>query len=152
MSDHLRELDRRSSAVAAQSSISEQLARQSVVPMECTIPPDMTIAEWRRQRASRQRRYRRLTGRSAAAARPVPLPTARCDHLHDSTTRYDHDQKLLVFLLVCPVCGTEKVVESRHYEPRFDPTPASHRADSSAAASIHHLPGRRSERSMRRAA
>jgi hypothetical protein len=32
-------------------SISEQLARQSVVPMACTIAPEMTIAQWRCQRA-----------------------------------------------------------------------------------------------------
>ena len=30
-------------------SISEQLARQAVVPMESTIPPDMTLAQWRRR-------------------------------------------------------------------------------------------------------
>jgi hypothetical protein len=32
-------------------SISEQLVRQSVVPMACTIAPEMTIAQWRRRRA-----------------------------------------------------------------------------------------------------
>ena len=95
MTDHLRELDQRRSTPAARSSLSEQLVRQSIAPMESPIPPDMTLAEWRRQRAS-------------------------CEHVHDSTTRYDHDRKLLTFLLVCSVCGTEKVVETMHYEPRFE--------------------------------
>jgi len=31
------------------SSISEQLRRQSVVPVESTIPPEMTIEQWRRR-------------------------------------------------------------------------------------------------------
>jgi hypothetical protein len=48
----------------------------------------------------------------------------RCDHLHDTTTRYDPVEKLLTFLLVCPVCGTEEVLETRHYEPRFQPLAA----------------------------
>jgi hypothetical protein len=47
-----------------------------------------------------------------------------CDHLHDTTTRYDPVEKRLTFLLICPVCGTERVLETRHYEPRFRPTPA----------------------------
>ena len=42
-----------------------------------------------------------------------------CGHLHDTTTRYDHERKLLSFLLVCPVCGTERVLETQRYEPRF---------------------------------
>jgi hypothetical protein len=42
-----------------------------------------------------------------------------CDHLHDATSRYDVDQKLLTFLLRCPVCGTERVVDVIHYEPDF---------------------------------
>ena len=45
-----------------------------------------------------------------------------CDHLCDTTTRYDSDHKLLTFLLVCPVCLTEKVVETLAYEPNFTPT------------------------------
>jgi hypothetical protein len=47
-----------------------------------------------------------------------------CHHLHDTTTRYDPVEKKLTFLLICPVCGTERVLETRHYEPRFRPTPA----------------------------
>jgi uncharacterized membrane protein YcaP (DUF421 family) len=35
-----------------------------------------------------------------------------CTHLHDSSTRYDHERKLLSFLLVCSVCATERVVET----------------------------------------
>jgi hypothetical protein len=88
----------------------------------------MTIDEWRRRRSPRPPRRRRSTGLLAAARRVVPLRPVPCDHLHDSTTRYDHDQKVLTFLLVCPVCRTEKVVESRRYEPRFQPVPAPRRA------------------------
>lgn len=44
-----------------------------------------------------------------------------CDHLHDTTTRYDEVAKLLSFLIVCPVCATERVVETLEYEPRFEP-------------------------------
>jgi hypothetical protein len=42
-----------------------------------------------------------------------------CDHLHDTTSRYDVAKKLLTFLLCCPVCGTERVIESLRYEPEF---------------------------------
>jgi hypothetical protein len=44
-----------------------------------------------------------------------------CDHLHDTTSRYDHARKHLTFLLVCEACGTEKVVVTLPYEPRFEP-------------------------------
>jgi hypothetical protein len=90
------------------SPISEQLVRRSVVRMECTIPPEMTIAQWWRQRASGPRQKGPRLGRLlAAASRLVSLPATPCDHLHDSTTRYDHDQTLLTFVLVCPVCRAE---------------------------------------------
>jgi hypothetical protein len=46
-----------------------------------------------------------------------------CDHLHDTTTRYDPVEEVLTFLLICPVCRTESVLEKRHYAPRFQPTP-----------------------------
>jgi hypothetical protein len=42
-----------------------------------------------------------------------------CAHRHDTTTRYDANRKVLTFLLFCPVCGTERVVESLSYEPCF---------------------------------
>jgi hypothetical protein len=42
-----------------------------------------------------------------------------CEHLFDSTSRYDIEQKLLTFLLVCPVCRTETVVDTLPYEPAF---------------------------------
>ena len=35
------------------SLVSEQLRRRSVVPVESTIPPEMTIEQWRRCRCSR---------------------------------------------------------------------------------------------------
>jgi hypothetical protein len=125
-------------------SISEQLARRSVVPMESTIPPDMTIAQWRRLRFSRTR-----TKRLPLAA---VLPPMSCDHLHESTTRYDHDQKVLTFLLLCPVCGTERIMETQRYEPRFEPSPGSQLADASVGATIHALPVRRRKRPLHRAA
>jgi hypothetical protein len=37
-----------------------------------------------------------------------------CDHLHDSTSRYDAAEKVLSFLLACTMCGIETV----EYEPR----------------------------------
>jgi hypothetical protein len=109
------------------SSFSEQLPRQSLVPRESTIPPDLTIAP-----------------------RVVSLPATPCNHLYDTTTRYEHAQKLLTFLLVCPVCGTEKIVDAQHYEPRFQSSRASELAD--AGATMQALPVRRDERPMRRAA
>jgi hypothetical protein len=62
-----------------------------------------------------------------------------CDHLHESTTRYDSASKVLTFLLVCPVCRTERVVETCHYEPRFEPRGAGE----PAGATVHQLPVRR---------
>jgi len=41
-----------------------------------------------------------------------------CDHLHDTTSRYDAPKKLLTFLRVCRTCGIEQVVETLEYEPR----------------------------------
>jgi hypothetical protein len=89
-------------------SIAEYLERQAVRVVESTIPEGMTIAEWRKHPRRRQ----------TAPAQP-------CGHLHDTTTRYDHKRKLLTFLLVCPVCGTEKLLETQRYEPRFVPTAAA---------------------------
>jgi hypothetical protein len=105
--------------MTSRSAISQQLESRSVAAIECTIPTEMTIDEWRRLRAARPARRRRSTGILTAARRVIPLQPVPCDHLHDSATRYDHDRKVLTFLLVCPVCRTEKVIESRHYEPRF---------------------------------
>jgi hypothetical protein len=127
-------------------SISEQLARQAVVPMHPTIPPNMTLAQWRRLRSSRPRTKRRSSTRRPPAA----LPATSCGHLHDSTTRYDHDQKLLTFLLVCPLCATERVMEAQHYEPRYEPSRAPDVTD--ARATIQELPVRRDELPLRPAA
>jgi hypothetical protein len=35
-----------------------------------------------------------------------------CDHLYDTTSRYETATKVLTFLLVCPVCRVEEVVET----------------------------------------
>jgi hypothetical protein len=136
------------------ASISQLLARQSVVPMESTIPPEMTIAQWRRRRrSSRRESERRYTAQhSPAASRLQALRAPSCDHLCETTTRYDPALRLLTFLLICPVCATGKVVETQRYEPRFEPTPVSGLAEASVGASVHQLPGRTRKRPMRRAA
>jgi hypothetical protein len=41
-----------------------------------------------------------------------------CDHLHESTSRYDAAANVLTLLLVCPTCGIERVVAALDYEPR----------------------------------
>ena len=107
-------------------SVSECLVRESVMPVESTIPAGVTIDEWRRQRRSR----------------PRPRPAGECGHIHDTTTRYDHAQKLLTFLLVCPVCGTESALETQDYEPRFE----RHQA------TVRRLPVQRPQNPVRRAA
>jgi hypothetical protein len=94
------------------SLISRQLSHRSVVPMSSTIPPEMTIEQWR--------------GRGS-------VELAACQHLHEATTRYDSVAKLLSFLLVCPVCGTERVIETQAYEPRFVPSAAAAHALRDAA-------------------
>jgi hypothetical protein len=63
-------------------------------------------------------------GRADSGPLPLDHQPMRCDHLQDTTTRYDPVAKLLTFLLICPVCQTEKVVETLDYEPRFKPTAA----------------------------
>ena len=110
--------------------ISERLESQSVARLDCTIPGELTIDEWRRQ------------------SRPSSSGSNGCDHLHDSTSRYDRETKQLTFLLVCPVCRTERVVDSIPYEPHFKP----HEAPQPGGATIHQLPVRRSARPLRRAA
>ena len=49
----------------------------------------------------------------------------RCEHLHESATRYDHDAKRLDFFLVCPACQTAKLIHSVDYVPRFEPMGAT---------------------------
>jgi hypothetical protein len=103
--------------------IAQELERQSVVTMECTIPGEMTVDQWRQLRSQR----RTASGRSArlrgTARKVVPLRPPRCDHLRETTTRYDHERKQLSFRLVCPSCGIEKLVETIPYEPRYEPYP-----------------------------
>jgi hypothetical protein len=41
-----------------------------------------------------------------------------CDHLHDSTSRYDAAETVMALLLLCQTCGIERVVETLEYEPR----------------------------------
>jgi hypothetical protein len=94
--------------------------------VECTIPADMSIREWRGRHSPASAPSCAWLSRVAAAVRHlVPWRTPRCDHLHDTTTRYDHAAKRLDFFLVCPVCGTEKRIQSVPYEPRFERMGAS---------------------------
>jgi hypothetical protein len=109
------------------TSIAEHLERQSVRNVESTIPEGMTINEWRRNRSG------------------GPTATGPCEHLHETTTRYDHDRKLLHFLQVCPTCATETLIETQPYEPNFAPHAA-------AGATVHQLPVRRQRQPLRRAA
>jgi len=104
------------------SSLTDLVERQSVEVIECTIPAGMTVEQWR---SLRQRRSRRRSARLGRPARTVvPLRPVNCDHLCETTTRYDAARKLLTFFLVCPRCGTAEVVSTMSYEPRFVPTPA----------------------------
>ena len=76
------------------------------------------IRRLRRSTATTQRdRWSRLL---AAARRVARHGERRCDHLHDTVSRYDHAAKRLELLLTCPVCETEKMIHSLVYEPRFD--------------------------------
>lgn len=104
------------------SSVSEQLEERGVQIVECSIPVEMTIDEWRRRRprAARRRPWRRRVSTPKAARHLAAVPDATCEHLHDTTSRYDRREKQLTFLLVCDVCETEKVVERLPYEPRFE--------------------------------
>ena len=51
------------------TNLSEQLEQRAVQVVECSIPEDMTIAEWRRlrPRSGDRRRWRRRTTRMPAA-------------------------------------------------------------------------------------
>ena len=68
--------------------------------------------------------------------------------MHDTTTRYDHARKLLHFLLICPPCGTEKLIETQSYEPQF----TAHATPEPAGAKIYQFPVRRPVQPLRRAA
>ena len=108
--------------------------------VECTIPAHMTIAQWRRTPSPAK-------GPSAsrelgAVLRSAPRHEVRCDHLHDTTTRYDREAKRLDLLMFCSICGIEKLVESIPYEPRFEPN----------GATVHPLRPRRIGEPGRRAA
>jgi hypothetical protein len=76
--------------------------------MESSTPLGLTCDAWRRWRSPRLRR-RQLPGARllAAGLRILALGARRCRHFHESTTRYDHNQKPLSFLLVRRVCGIE---------------------------------------------
>jgi len=47
------------------------------------------------------------------------LPWAMCAHLFDTTSRYDRERRLLTFVLFCPTCETETIVETLRYAPAF---------------------------------
>jgi hypothetical protein len=94
--------------------------------VECTIPANMTIEQWRQlRRASVPARGNPWSLLLAAARRVARHGEQPCDHLHDTASRYDHAAKRLELLLICPVCETEKVIHSLAYEPRFEPSGAT---------------------------
>jgi ribosomal protein L44E len=94
--------------------------------VECTIPPDMTIEQWRRLRRGSALTQRNPWSLLLVAARRVARHAEQpCDHLHETASRYDHAAKRLELLLTCPVCKTEKVIHSLAYEPRFEPSGAT---------------------------
>jgi ribosomal protein L44E len=69
------------------------------------------------------RRRRDPWSRLLAAARRVARHgERRCDHVHDTVSRYDHAAKRLELLLICPICEIEKVIHRLAYEPRFEPS------------------------------
>ena len=94
--------------------------------VECTIPSDMTIEQWRRLRRggvpTRGNPWSLLLAAARRVARHGEQP---CDHLHETASRYDHRAKRLELLLTCPVCKTEKVIHSLAYEPKFEPSGAT---------------------------
>jgi ribosomal protein L44E len=94
--------------------------------VECTIPADMTIEQWRRLRRGSALTQRNPWSLLLVAARRVARHgKGTCDHLHDTVSRYDHAAKRLELLLTCSVCKTEKVIHSLAYEPRFEPSGAT---------------------------
>ena len=94
--------------------------------VECTIPSDMTIGQWRRlRRGSVPTRGNPWSLLLAVARRVTRHGEQSCDHLHDTASRYDHAAKRLELLLTCPVCKTEKVIHSLAYEPTFEPSEAT---------------------------
>jgi hypothetical protein len=94
--------------------------------VECTIPSDMTIEQWRRlRRGVVPMRGNPWSLLLAAARRVAGHGEQPCDHLHDTASRYDQAAKRLELLLTCPVCKTEKVIHSLAYEPRFEPSGAT---------------------------
>ena len=66
----------------------------------------------------------------------LTAPPPSCEHLHEQTSRYDRVEKKLTFLLVCPVCRTERVMEEQRYEPRLEPL----RVSGASGATLHRLP------------
>ena len=86
-----------------------------------TIPGELTLEQWRALRPRRKRERSERLG--AGVRRVVALRPVTCDHICDTSTRYDQVQKRLTFFLTCSVCGTAKVIETLEYEPRFEPTP-----------------------------
>ena len=98
--------------------------------VECTIPPEMTIEQWRRlRRGGVPTRGNPWSLLLAAARRVAPHGEQPCDRLHDTASRYEQAAKRLELLLTCPVCKTEKVIHSLAYEPRFE----------SSGATVHRL-------------
>ena len=67
----------------------------------------------------RWRAVQMVAFRADKRRRERDLSYGMCDHLYDTTSRYDRDRRLLTFVLFCPACETETVVETLRYAPAF---------------------------------
>ncbi len=106
-----------SSRPRTRETVAQQPQHQSVAPIESSIPLGMTCDAWPRWRSPRLRR--RQLPRAALscwatrpAARRWTLPPLPREH-HSLRPR----PEVLSFLVVCRVCGIEKLVHRQAYEP-----------------------------------
>jgi NAD(P)-dependent dehydrogenase (short-subunit alcohol dehydrogenase family) len=70
------------------------------------------------ERRSTAKTKQRASTRRVQAASAKPGAAVVCDHLHDTTSRYDAAEKVLTFLRVCRICAIEQVVQTLEYEPK----------------------------------
>ena len=113
-----------------------------------TIPSGRPARPARRRSALNRPAGNGSSGAPATVRQLVPDRSEPCDHLHDTTSRYDHSEKVLSFLLVCPVCKTEKLIHKLDYEPRFEPNGGQE----PAGATVHQLRPHQPDQPVRRAA
>jgi hypothetical protein len=67
-----------------------------------------------------------------------------CEHLQETTSRYDPAEKVLTFVLLCRTCHTEQVIAQLDYEPRPIALSGEFTGVSvGSQARLDHLPARR---------